>query len=236
MKGSIKKFFNGTINLLFPATCPVCSSLSDIYSVSPICSKCWGGIKRESGNLCTICSRPVSPVEVTFCPECYRERPFFAKAVVFGVYEGALREVIHFYKFNRIKRLAAPLSELLCSMDLPAADVIAPVPLSKKRLKERGFNQSLIPARKLSSKLNITLSENLLIKTRDTIPQSMMTKRDRLKSLKGAFRVSVALDNSKVILVDDVLTTGATLNHCSLALLEAGAKEVYGVVIARARI
>ncbi len=235
ISGASSSLFNSALNTLFPSFCPICNSPSNNYKTSPICNDCWKEIKPIEGYTCGICKRPVESADIQICAECYRERPLYLRAMAFGFYEGILREAIHLYKFSQIKRLVKPISALMYNLDVPDVDFIVPVPLTKERLKKRGFNQSLLLANNLSKKFGISLSSNLLIKVKETEYQSLLGRKDRLMSLKGAFNTKERIDNMKVIIVDDVTTTGTTLNECSRALLKAGAKEVYSIIIARAR-
>jgi ComF family protein len=163
--------------------------------------------------------------------ECLREPPVFKRVLFYGLYEGALMEAIRLLKFSSIKRLARPLGELLAGLELPEADLIVPVPLEKASLKERGFNQTLLIADALSKRCGVPLGTGVLFKIRKTPPQVGLSREERLKNLRGAFRAN-DLKGKKVILIDDVITTGATCTECSRALYRAGAKEVTAVVLA----
>jgi len=137
-------------------------------------------------------------------------------------------------KFSGIRRLAKPLGRLLLNLEIPECDGIVPVPLSRNSLRERGFNQSLLMARVISKKLNITLYMDALLKTRDTLPQVGLNAKERRKNLKGAFKASGKINNQRLLLIDDVMTTGATVRECSKILIKAGAKEVVVITLARA--
>ncbi len=228
--------FNSILNLIFPSSCPVCNLPSNNYATVPICKECWSEIRSYKGNSCSICSKILGLEDISICAECYRERPFFKKVLFFGLYDGVLKEAIHLYKFSGFKRLSRPISNLLSNMEIPDADLIVPVPLTKRRLKERGFNQSYLLARHLSRIFKVKSMNNLLVKTKETAPQSTLTKKERLRSLKHAFKSTERIDNKRVIILDDVFTTGTTLNECARVLLNSGAEEVYCLVVARARI
>lgn len=156
--------------------------------------------------------------------------------IVFGDYEGTLKEAIHYMKFHGRKKLARRLGQLLSTLDIPSVEAIIPVPLSKKRLIQRGFNQSYLLSMPVSEKLTLPLLDDLLLKTRDTPPQSLLTREERLKNQKGSFKVNSKYKRipSRVVLVDDVVTTGATLNECARILKKEGVKEVYVITLARA--
>jgi competence protein ComFC len=163
-----------------------------------------------------------------------RTPPPFSKIIPYGLYEGVLAEAIHQFKFQGVRRLSKPLGNLLLSLQLPSADMVIPVPLSKKGLIRRGFNQSLLIARVIARHSGIPLNMDALFKTRDTLPQLGLSARDRLTNLKNAFAVRGSLRDLRLLLVDDVITTGATVRECSKMLMKAGAKEVTVFSLARA--
>lgn len=136
-------------------------------------------------------------------------------------------------KFYGIKRLAYPLGRLLLNLEIPECDGIVPVPLSKKSLRERGFNQALLMAVVLSKELKIPLYMDILFKKKDTPQQLGLNAKERLKNLKGAFAVRGEIDNLRLLLIDDVMTTGATARESSKTLIKAGADEVIVITLAR---
>ena len=150
------------------------------------------------------------------------------------------KKAIWALKYKGAKKLAEPLAELicehLCEVRLPTASIIIPIPLSKKRLRKRGFNQAELIAKYLSEKLSIPMANNVLYKIRHTIPQvKIKNKQERLKNLKGAFCVKnpEIIKGKNVFVVDDVSTTGATINEARKVLEQAGAKKAIGLVAAR---
>ena len=221
------------LNVLFPSKCPVCGNKSDSHIHNPICSACWNGIMPFDGYSCNICGRPGVSPHILHCEQCTKERPLFEKILYYGIYDGALREAIHLLKFNGVKRLAAPLALLLNELPLPSTDAIVPVPLSKKNLLNRGFNQTADIAHHLSKKLKIPLMINALKKTRETLPQTDVSGKERLKNLKGAFAADDCVRGFDLLLLDDVVTTGATVSECSRELLKKGAKSVMVIAVAR---
>lgn len=163
-----------------------------------------------------------------------RKAPSFSRVIPYGLYEGVLAEVIHQYKFHGVRRLSKPLGNLLLHLDIQRADGIVPVPLSKKGLIKRGFNQSLLISRVIAKHTGIPLSMNSLFKTKDTPPQIGLSARERLTNLRNAFEVRGDIRDLSLLLVDDVITTGATVMECSKMLMKAGAKEVIVLALARA--
>lgn len=222
------------LNLAYPAECPVCRDRSDNHATSPFCSGCWSGMLPYVGPSCGFCARPLPSGHAPVCGECLKKRPPFKRAFSFGRYEGTLRDAIHSLKFQPVKRLAKPLGMLMSGFDYPPFDGVVPVPLSPGGLRERGFNQSLLIARVLASLRGAPLMAGLLYKKKETPPQVSLSRSARLENLKGAFGVRGKLRGERLLLVDDVITTGATASECSRILLRAGAGEVYVASLARA--
>jgi competence protein ComFC len=159
------------------------------------------------------------------------------RSVVF--LEGPMREAIHRLKYSNSQDLAAPLGEMMVSywqdVHLPA-DVIIPVPLHARRLHERGYNQAALLARELGEGVSLPVLGNALVRVRETSPQVDLNAKERKENVRGAFHCSDdRLAGKSVLLVDDVYTTGATLEACSLALKQRGVRTVWALTLARAR-
>lgn len=224
---------NILLNFIFPSKCPVCSNKPENHAYNPICTACWRSIKRYTGPACSICGLPAVSSAATICEACIKNKPPFAKAVYYGIYEGVLKESIHLLKFKGIKRLSSPLCRLLSDISVPETDGIIPVPMHPKRLKQRGFNQTAVIGHRLSKKIKAPLMPDVLIKVKDTPPQTDITGKERLKNVRNAFAAEKKINGLNLLLVDDVITTGATVRECSQTLLEAGAKSVVVIAIAR---
>jgi ComF family protein len=222
------------LNILYPSKCPLCGKVTDILSYSPICCSCWSKIDIYKGPSCKICALPLSSEYSGVCGQCIKKPPPFSRVISYGLYEGVLAEAINQLKFYGIKRLSNPLGRLLLNIDLPEMDGLIPVPLSIKRLRERGFNQSLLIARFLSKNTNISLLMDNLFKIKETLPQIGLSARERLQNIKNAFEVKGNIKGLRLLLLDDVMTTGATVTECSKQLMKAGAKEVVVLTLARA--
>ncbi|MBI3592787.1 MAG: ComF family protein [Nitrospirae bacterium] len=225
--------FSKVLNLLFPSKCPVCGNKSDSSLYNPLCTACWGVIERYSGPACGICGIPTTSHYTTICESCLKTRPPFSKILYYGIYDGALKESIHLLKFKGIKRLSKPLGLRLSELPVPEADGIIPVPLHQNSLRQREFNQTSAISRHLSKELNILLMPDVLKKDRETPPQTYVDGKGRLKNVKGVFSVSGDIKGLDLLLVDDVITTGATVRECARVLVKAGAKKVTVLALAR---
>jgi len=222
------------LNSIYPSICPSCNNRSDSFQHSPLCTNCWRGIKRYSGPSCRICAAPLASVYASICQRCLTHPPSFSVVLNYGIYSDALAEAINLMKFSGLRRFANPLGKMLLNLEMPECDGIIPVPLSKKALRERGFNQALLMAKVISRNLKIPLYMDMLLKIRDTSPQVGLSAKERMKNIRGAFKASGKINNLRLLLLDDVMTTGATVMECSRALMRAGAKEVIVVTLARA--
>lgn len=222
------------LQLLFPSVCPSCNCATDSVSHAPICRKCWSGIRKYRGPSCRICATPFASEDAVVCSDCIRKPPLFSHASSFGIYEGVLAEAINLYKFHGARRLAKPLAAFLLDFDSAGIDAVVPVPLSLAGLRSRGFNQSLLLAKVFSDQKNVPLVLDGLLKCRETKPQIGLSAAERAKNLKGAFEAPKRLDGCRVLLVDDVMTTGSTANECAKQLLGSGASEVAVLTLARA--
>jgi ComF family protein len=151
----------------------------------------------------------------------------------FGLYSGSLSEAIHLLKFSGLKRLAKPLGKLLTELPIPPMDGIVPVPVTSRTLRERGFNQALLLSVVLSRHVRIPVYMDMLYKKRDTPAQIGLGARERARNLKNVFEVRGRLHNPRLLLLDDVMTTGATVKECAKTLVKAGAQEVVAVTLAR---
>jgi len=163
-----------------------------------------------------------------------KKPPPFSRVITYAIYEGVIREAINQFKFYGFRRLSKPLGDLLLGFDIPQVDGVVPVPLTIGRLRERGFNQSLLIARIIAKEIKVPLLMDLLVKKKETPPQIGLTARERLLNLRNAFAVKGSVKGMRLLLVDDVMTTGATVTECSKQLIKSGAEEVIVLTLARA--
>jgi len=222
-----------TLQIFYLSICPLCEQTSDTLYYAPLCTSCWNTIKRYTGPSCRICAMPFTSSYSSICGKCLEMHPPFSEVLPYGLFEGALIEAIHQFKFNGIKRLSRPLSDLLLTIDIPESDGCVPVPLSIQGLRERGFNQSLLLARNIARQKKIPLLMDVLHKRKETPPQLGLSASKRRSNLKGAFQAIKSVQGKRLLLVDDVMTTGATVAECAKQLLKAGARQVIVLSIAR---
>ncbi len=235
MQTLLERIIASALGACFPSYCPFCDNPSNQASTAPFCSLCWSAMEPMGGDhTCRICSSRLISEEATICGECMINLPRFKSAICFGPYEDPLKEAIHVMKFGGIKRMARPLGGLLAGLSVPEADVIIPVPSGFKGLKLRGFNQCYFVAKEFSRLTEIPVESRLLYKKKETPPQVGLSAIARRLNLRGAFAMRGKLAGERVLLVDDVITTGTTMNECAKTLRRAGASVVTAVSLARA--
>jgi ComF family protein len=243
----------GLFCVLFPSDCRICGLPLLNISRLPVCPECLASIHPITGTVCSICGERVlssyahaDDDGLTRCPVCRRIDHPFERAVAYGSYDGALRDLVHLLKYNGIRPAANVLGRML-SQTLtgllaefaPAPVLIVAVPLYKKKRRERGFNQADLICRaalKISpARERFELSEGLLVRTRETHSQIGLTSHQRRENLRGAFSVSCPQEvtGREVLLVDDVYTTGTTATECARVLRRSGASKVWVATVAR---
>lgn len=221
----------GLLDLLFPPRCIGCRQMG-----AWICSSCLDRVGRK-GPSCERCGRPLPASGL--CRSCRAgDWPLVGLQAPF-YFEGVIQKAVHELKYRGRRVLAEPLGELLAThlAALPwPASAIAPIPLHRERERARGYNQATLLARALSQRCGWPLLDGVLVRWRNTRPQVGLDGAARLENVRGAFRwESSEPPPRRVLLLDDVCTTGATMEACAEALLEAGAEEVRGLALARPR-
>jgi competence protein ComFC len=239
--------FSGALaSVVFPSDCRICQSLLTRAGRIPICEPCLSSFRRSPLERCDVCGLPwnlpgENDEEFALCPQCREQKYGFELARSYGLYEGALVRAVLLLKYERIEPLgrwfADRLLELIRTDEKRlCGDVIVPVPLHRQREKERGFNQVELFARPLAKRLGLPYRPVLLMRTRPRPEKHLLGYEERWEAVRGAFvmRAGRRVDNSRILLLDDVMTTGATLDACSSALREAGASSVVALTVARA--
>ncbi len=221
-------------NLFFPSSCPSCGCTTDTVRQAPFCSRCWHSLRKYAGGACGICGNPLASLHADVCSGCLTSPPAFSRVDYFGLYEGTLAEAIHRLKFQGIRRLHRPLTDLISHPPDTSIDVVVPVPLSASGLRARGFNQSLLIAHRYARQNGLHLIIDGLRKIKDTVPQIGLPARERAANVRGAYGATRSYAGISVLLVDDVVTTGATADECARVLRRAGARDVMVLALSRA--
>jgi competence protein ComFC len=236
------------VSVFFPGGCRLCERLLTRASRLPICEECLEAFPALPARVCAVCGSPalaastLTPADggqERTCLDCAERNYRFECARSYAAYRGVLVRAVVLLKFERIEPLAAYFGQRVASIvkrDGLTGDIIVPVPLHRTRERERGFNQAELIAREVAKQLRLPLKAILLMRTKARPDKHILSNEERWRIVRGAFatRPGSQVDNKRVLLVDDVMTTGATLDACAEALLEAGAKSVIGLTVARA--
>ncbi len=248
VRSHIRGMCEALASIALPAPCRLCTRILDTGSPIPICHGCTTALTQTLPEpYCAQCGRPIvsaAAAEGLSLPQCHlcRNQVYaFDLARSFGEYTPRMSRAILLLKYGNVTPLGIWFAQRLASLieRQPlgfAADAVVPVPLDRGRLRERGYNQAELIAKPLARLLGIPFRSYLLVRTRPRPNQLRLTRRERWETVRGAYAThkTAQVDKLRVLLVDDVFTTGATLDACSRALKGAGAARVVGLTVARA--
>lgn len=232
------KLFKKIIEIIFPNSCISCNEIISLDGL--LCAKCFAKVKFICAPKCQICSYPFE-IEIKhlppFCGKCLDKKPYYDKALAIYQYNEIIAKSISALKYSDQTFLAKKFAQILFKNfkdEIENCDIICAVPLHKKRLRQRKFNQSALIAKFLDHK---KFNPDLLWRLVNTLSQVKLKREEREQNLKKAFLVNKKYRNfikdKTVLLIDDVATTGATINNCARALKKSGAKKVVVLTIAK---
>jgi ComF family protein len=241
----VGKILSALLAALYPHRCPGCNTIVEEHE--RFCPPCWTHVQPITPPLCSCCGTPFITEEGPdhLCGLCLQEPPPFRRARAWAYYQYGrttlqpLSTAIHRFKYNRDLSIGTTLSQLAavcCPVAEEKYDVIVPVPLHRERLRWRGFNQALLLSRAIGAVHHVGADPFLLERSRPTVPQTQLTGKERRANVKGAFAVPSPerVRDKRVLLVDDVYTSGATARECARILTNAGAQVVDVFTLARA--
>lgn len=234
--------FRGLADLIFPSRCLSCGHLIRADEVPDLCPECRDKIRLIKSPLCPLCGIPYQTISQIdhLCGDCSVERPPFLLARAWGYYEGELMQAIHQYKYAKRTAWGKLLGGLMARAPYPGLSfqeysLVIPVPLHRRRLRQRGFNQAVLLAREIARRHHLPLDVMNLRRHISTREQTKLGKEERIDNVKGAFSVRDPgrIKGEGIILVDDVYTTGSTVKECSITLMEGQAAKVAVLTAAR---
>lgn len=226
---------NGILDIIYPRklSCLFCGNPITEINDFLLCRYCMSILTFIQENVCIKCGRPFSGEYANgLCSECKNEKVYFDRCSSVFEFSGMVQSALHRLKYEGEREIARGIGAFM-SRKLKAlkwhVDIILPVPMHEKRMKERGYNQSLLLASEVARECNIDLYEGVLIRNRDTESQTHLSRMERVHNVKGAFDVigKKAIQGKAVLIIDDIMTTGSTLNECSKVLKQEGAREIY---------
>lgn len=239
-KGLVKKCREELLDLIYPKTCFGCKSRISPEIEGYICKECLNKLDKLKPPFCITCGRPIDILDIDKCTDCTGYNYYFTRGYSATLYEGLVKDCLHNFKYNSHTYLGGTLARLMIDfaleyIDPDKIDAILPVPLHWQRFRDRGFNQSAILGKILSKETGVPFMRNGLTRTRVIKPQVELPRSERIGNVLGAFKVTnpKKFSGKHILLIDDVFTTGATLNECSRVLLDSGAKGVWVFCLAR---
>ncbi len=243
MKKFIFNFISGLKDIIYPKNCLICGKNPEKDSVDElVCLKCWAAIKKNIPPFCAVCGRSLDNKSLTenVCCACLKRPLHFDRAFAPCVYEGPIINLIREFKYNFKDYLAPALGRLILdfiedySIPVRTVDLVVPIPLHPARLREREFNQAFLLGEIIASAYNIMVSTDNLIRKKYTKNQAELESQARLVNVLGSFSVKTPelFQDKNILLVDDVLTTGATCSEAAKALKNAGAQRVFVLTLA----
>lgn len=240
LQNLVRPIYNGLIDLIYPRTCLLCANL--LHPSEPqglLCAKCLNSLSRNHPAFCAKCSRPITSKHQKFCQHCSKYPLQFDRSWSALIYDDTLRHLIHLFKYGKNTGLRHNFAKILYlflnkyHIPIHEFDMIVPVPLHPARFRERGFNQSELVAQLLAQYLKIPCYTKLLERTHYTPYQARLNPKQRWTNMQGNFKIKKSFLNTNIniIIVDDILTTGATLSEVARELKNSGVNKVYGLTV-----
>ncbi len=231
------------INILYPAQCLICKRTTAPSNLDcSVCVNCWNRIEKNRPPCCKICGRHMGAgfASLNVCPKCRRTNYHFDRAFSPCVYQGAMKELIHLFKYKGKIYLGKPLSDILAGfikarlLPIDMVDTIVPVPLHTRKLREREFNQAQILTKYVAEEFDKKVSFDNLYRIKDNPSQITLTDAQRWENVKGIFGLKEPSEfkNKVILLVDDVFTTGATISEAAYILKNGGANVIFALTLA----
>lgn len=238
------RLIKGLLHILYPKRCPICDKVVYTSLLSreyPICVSCRSLPEYVQEPVCKKCGKPVSDERREFCQDCMRHVHSFVQGKALWVYKGYVKESIYRLKYGNRREYGITYAQELVKqygrwIRQKQIQAIVPIPLHKKRRRQRGYNQAEIIAREIGRQMDIPVYVDLLLRDVDTKPQKELNDRERKNNLKKAFKITQNnVQLSHILLVDDIYTTGSTMEEAAKVLREAGILEIYFVSVSIGR-
>lgn len=225
----------GLIKLLYPDVCPVCSEV--MTDEAGICTECKRKLRYIHNPRCLKCGKQITDDEKQYCQDCRTHNHVFRQGIAVWGYTDGIKQAIYRFKYQNCRCFAEIFANEIADMYSEyikkwGAQAIIPVPLHADRLAQRGFNQAKLVADALAKLTGIPSDDTVLVRNKSTLPQKELDDKERFKNIENAFIITEnVVKYKKVIILDDIYTTGATMDACARVLHEGGVRDVYSVVL-----
>lgn len=235
------KIMDNILECIYPKRCPLCEHIL-VDKASDICSECGQELQLVTGPVCMKCGKPLLHMEEEYCHDCNTKRFHFDRGFALWVYEGKIKKSIYefkyhgkrenasFYVIEMVKHLGSQIRNI-------RPDALVPIPIHKHKQQVRGYNQADVLAKGIGEKLQIPVISDLLLRSKNTMPQKSLNDKERFFNLQEAFQYNDKLSQrytgklETIVLVDDIYTTGSTIEACAKVLLSHQVKTVYFIVL-----
>lgn len=234
----VNELIDKLLELIYPKRCLLCDEVLPYNTAATLCRPCKGNVMYLTMCICRKCGKPHIDPGDDLCYDCSKKEHFFRQGRGMWIYEGDVKKAIHKYKYQHRKAqgkgFADELSQFYRQNTAWDIDIITSVPLHPLKLKERSFNQSAYLATVFGQKLDIEVNNNLLIRIKNTKPQKDLTDLQRILNVENAFQMKSEYQchNQNILILDDIYTTGSTIDNCAKVLLKNGARNVYFLTLA----
>lgn len=234
MAGKLQPVFQNFLRQLYPDRCPVCDRVLFHTLICPECAKKLKYIKQP---VCYTCGKPLADARREYCADCMKRKHEFCQGKAVFYYQGQMQGILYRYKYSNRRDytefLASEAARIYGGWARQCGiEAVMPIPLSKKKKRQRGYNQAELFARRFAQLAGLPFQAGQLARIRNTIPQKQLSVEERKNNLKNAFKIVKNVVNlKKVLLVDDIYTTGSTIDAAASALKQAGVQEIYFLCI-----
>lgn len=230
------KITDKILRVVYPAQCPVCGEKVS-YREGTIHTQCKNRLPYINGARCRKCSKEIFDIREEYCYDCQKIKHIYREGIALFKHSGTIKNAVYAVKYNNKREyldlfadeLINEYGDIIRQWD---ADILVPVPLHKKKKIKRGFNQAEEFAKRIGIRIGMKMETRAIARVRNTVPQKELSDKERKKNLEKAFKVNKNIVKSKkIIVVDDIYTTGSTIDACAKALFENEADEVYFITI-----
>jgi ComF family protein len=223
------------LTILFPPRCPFCDEV--LYPGQKICKACEGKIRLAEEPVCARCGKPLQNERREYCSDCSKRRHFYTQGKAVYYYEGVVKQSLYRFKYHNRREYAHYYAQSAVQLHgdwiaRKGIEAIIPVPMYEPKRRRRGYNQAEVFARALGSELGLSVDTKLIRRVKNTIPQKELNDRERQANLKNAFQLEADIvEYSQILLVDDIYTTGSTIDAVAEVLHTAGIQNIYYICV-----